>query len=160
MDRRDGASLTHLAVEFVALAAAGLTAVTLVILWQRERRRLGAAREAVASARARSRSLEVEAARWRAEAEQSLQGLGEAIDRQFDRWGLTAAEREVGLLLLKGLAMKEIAGVRQTSERTARDQARAVYRKAGVSGRAELSAFFLEDLLLPADPGGSPGEPG
>jgi hypothetical protein len=24
-----------------------------------------------------------------------------------------------------------------------------VYRKSGLSGRAELSAFFLEDLLLP-----------
>jgi DNA-binding CsgD family transcriptional regulator len=44
--------------------------------------------------------------------------------------------------------MDEVAKVRGTSERTARDQARAIYRKAGVSGRAELSAFFLEDLLV------------
>jgi hypothetical protein len=28
-----------------------------------------------------------------------------------------------------------------------RQQSLAVYRKAGLAGRAELSAFFLEDLL-------------
>ena len=39
--------------------------------------------------------------------------------------------------------------MRQTSERTIREQARALYRKSGLSGRAELSAYFLEDLLLP-----------
>jgi DNA-binding NarL/FixJ family response regulator len=37
------------------------------------------------------------------------------------------------------------------SERTVRQHAIAVYSKAKVAGRAELSAFFLEDLLLPAD---------
>lgn len=73
-----------------------------------------------------------------------------AIDRQFERWGLFAAEREVALLLLKGLSHKEVASARETSERTVRQQALAVYRKAGLSGRAELAAFFLEDLLLPA----------
>ncbi|MCZ7679332.1 MAG: hypothetical protein M5U28_11460 [Sandaracinaceae bacterium] len=53
------------------------------------------------------------------------------------------------LLLLKGLSLKEIAAARDTGERTAREQARAVYRKSGLSGRAELAAFFLEDLLAP-----------
>jgi len=95
-------------------------------------------------------ALTEEAARWRAEAEDALRGLGAAIDRQCDRWALSPAEREVALLLLKGLAMKEIAEARGTSERTARQQANAVYRKSALSGRAELSAFFLEDLLLPA----------
>ena len=31
-----------------------------------------------------------------------------------------------------------------------RQQSLAVYRKSGLSGRAELAAFFLEDLLLPS----------
>jgi DNA-binding CsgD family transcriptional regulator len=90
-----------------------------------------------------------EAERWKREASDALRGLGAAIDAQFERWALSAAEREVALLLLKGLALKEIADVRHTSERTVRQQALAVYRKAGLSGRAELSAFFLEDLMLP-----------
>ncbi|HYG67766.1 MAG TPA: LuxR C-terminal-related transcriptional regulator [Anaeromyxobacteraceae bacterium] len=92
-----------------------------------------------------------EAQRWQAEASEILRGLGAAIDTQFERWGLSSAEREVALLLLKGLSHKEIAEVRETSEKTVRQQALAVYRKAGLSGRAELSAFFLEDVLLPVE---------
>lgn len=88
-----------------------------------------------------------EATSWRARAEELLDGMGGTIGRQFSAWGLTEAEAEVGLLLLKGLSFKEVAAVRETSERTAREQARAVYRKADVAGRAELSAWFLEDLL-------------
>jgi DNA-binding CsgD family transcriptional regulator len=90
-----------------------------------------------------------EAERWRRDASDVLRGLGAAIASQFERWGLSSAEREVALLLLKGLAHKEIAEVRGTSEKTVRQQALSVYRKAGLAGRAELSAFFLEDLLLP-----------
>ena len=79
------------------------------------------------------------------------EGLGEAIDRQFLTWKLTEAEREVGLLILKGLSLKEIVGARATSERTIRAQARSIYSKAGLSGRSALSAFFLEDLLAPIE---------
>ena len=91
----------------------------------------------------------VQGQRWRAEARSLINGLGEAIEAQFSRWNLTEAEREVALLLLKGLSLKEIAGIRATTERTVRAQARSLYTKAGLSGRAALSAFFLEDLLAP-----------
>ena len=84
------------------------------------------------------------------DAQEALRGLGEAIDRQFTRWTLTPAEREPAPLLLKGLSHKEIAEARSTHETTIRQQALAVYRKSGLRSRAELSAFFLEDLLLPA----------
>jgi DNA-binding CsgD family transcriptional regulator len=86
---------------------------------------------------------------WRDETRSLLRGLGEAIDRQFLTWKLTEAERDVGLLILKGLSLREIAAARVTSERTIRAQARSIYAKAGLSGRAALSAFFLEDLLAP-----------
>ena len=89
--------------------------------------------------------------RWRNEARTYLNGLGDAIETQFNRWNLTEAEREVALLLLKGLSLKEVATVRAVSERTVREQSRAVYTKAGLSGRAALSAFFLEDLLAPIE---------
>ena len=80
------------------------------------------------------------------------EGLGNLIERQFSQWSLSGAEAEVALLLLKGLSLKEIAELRETSERTTRKQAQAIYRKASIAGRAELSAFFLEDLLSPAPP--------
>jgi DNA-binding CsgD family transcriptional regulator len=80
------------------------------------------------------------------------QGVLEAIDRQFHVWGLTPAEREVALMLLKGHSHKHIAAVTDRSERTVRQHAAAVYQKAGLAGRAELAAFFLEDLM-PSEPG-------
>jgi DNA-binding NarL/FixJ family response regulator len=74
------------------------------------------------------------------------------MDAQFTAWGLTAAEREVAVLLLKGLGHKQIAGRTGRSERTVRQHAVAVYRKSGLGGRAELAAFFLDDLILPPVP--------
>jgi DNA-binding CsgD family transcriptional regulator len=100
----------------------------------------------------RLRSAEEEAERFREESRTYLRGLAAAIDRQLSRWSLSRAEREVVLLLLKGLSHKEIASVRDCSERTVRQQARVVYRKAGLGGRVELAAFFLEDLLVPSSP--------
>jgi DNA-binding CsgD family transcriptional regulator len=90
-----------------------------------------------------------EAARWRQEAADLIAGLGDAIDRQLERWGLSQAEKEVALLLLKGLSHKEIGQMRNVAEATVRQQGRAIYQKAGLGGRHELAAFFLEDLLDP-----------
>jgi DNA-binding NarL/FixJ family response regulator len=134
----------HAAIELTLMAVAVLAATVLWSRFVRLRRRERLLSGDLDRARA-------EARRWKTEASDVLRGLGAAIDTQFGRWGLSSAEREVALLLLKGLAHKEIAEVRETSEKTVRQQSLAVYRKAGLSGRAELSAFFLEDLLLPVD---------
>lgn len=92
-----------------------------------------------------------EASDWQQENRDLLQGLGASINRQFERWTLSDAEKEVALFLLKGLSHKEISLLREVSQSTARQQARSVYQKANVSGRNELAAFFLEDLALPVD---------
>lgn len=73
--------------------------------------------------------------------------LGQAIVEQFASWQLTTSEREVGLLLLKGCSLKEIALLRGTAEKTIRQQASSIYQKSGVSGRHAFSAWFIEDLL-------------
>lgn len=93
----------------------------------------------------------VEAEAWRADSKKYIDGLSKAIDQQLGKWNLTTAEKEVAFLLLKGLSLKEIAEIRKTSEKTARVQSMAIYSKAGLSGRSELSAFFLEDLLVPRE---------
>jgi DNA-binding CsgD family transcriptional regulator len=90
-----------------------------------------------------------ESQRWRTAVEDHLRGLGAAIQEQFEAWNLSKAEQEVSLLLLKGFSHKEIARLRHTSTTTIRQQAASIYQKANLSGRAALSAFFLEDLLLP-----------
>jgi DNA-binding CsgD family transcriptional regulator len=86
---------------------------------------------------------------WKREARQFIDGLGRVMDQQFERWKLSLSEREVAMLLLKGLSIKEVAALRKTSERTVRHQTLSIYEKSGLSGRAELSAFFLEDLMVP-----------
>lgn len=61
----------------------------------------------------------------------------------FETWRLTAAERDIAELMLQGLRYKQIAGKRGTSERTVRQQAQIILKKAGLDGRADLAAHFL-----------------
>jgi DNA-binding CsgD family transcriptional regulator len=70
------------------------------------------------------------------------------ITKQFEVWSLTPSEKEVALVLLKGLSFKEIAVVRDTKEKTVRQQASTIYRKSSVAGRHEFSAWFFEDMLI------------
>lgn len=86
--------------------------------------------------------------------------FGKLLDRRFEEWALTPAERDVALFSVKGLTLSEMAALRGTSEGTIKAQTAAVYRKAGVGGRAQLVSHFVEDLmgeaLMPPDPSGSP----
>ncbi len=86
-------------------------------------------------------------ARWREDSREVLADLGEAIQAQFDAWSLTRAEADIAGLVLKGVTLRDIAALRQTSETTIRQQAQSVYRKSGLSGRAEFAAYFLESLF-------------
>lgn len=148
-DLGEGTTLGHVVAEgsvvLVGLLGAVLMARRLLTILRSER----AAREEATSLAERLRATEAEAARWRSEARSLLEGLAAAMDRQFERWALSPAEKEVALLLLKGLSHKEVADARAITEATARQQARAVYKKAGLTGRSDLAAFFLEDLLEP-----------
>lgn len=82
------------------------------------------------------------------EKNQRLQdGINHNMQTAFSSWKLTPAESAVAALILKGFSLNEIADLRGTSERTTRDQAAAIYRKANVKNRIELTAYFVEDLL-------------
>ena len=144
MDKPETWLSFHVVFEVTMLAGALLMATTLWLGWWRSER-------AAAALRSRLEEHEEERDRWRATSREALEGLGRAIDAQFGRWGLTPAEREVALLLLKGYGHKQIAARTGRSERTARQHAGVVYEKAGLGGRAELAAFFLQDLMLPED---------
>ncbi|KAF0116679.1 MAG: hypothetical protein FD128_538 [Hyphomonadaceae bacterium] len=84
---------------------------------------------------------------WRARAKTYIDGLSKAINTQLDDWKLSASEKEIAFMLLKGLSLREIAQIRGTNEKTARAQATSIYQKSNLNGRADLAAFFLEDLL-------------
>ena len=85
------------------------------------------------------------------EARQQISAAGQeysqVIQKQFETWQLTPSEKEVASLLLKGLSFDEIANVRNTKEKTVRQQATAIYRKSGLSSRHEFAAWFFEDFL-------------
>ena len=88
---------------------------------------------------------------WRVERRAEIAALGGAIQTQFKAWHLSMAEIDIAGLMLKGATLKEIALARDTSEATIRQQAQSIYRKSGLSGRAELSAYFLETLFAEAE---------
>lgn len=142
-DYRDGVPWMHLLVEIVILilSLAGLIAFGW-LYYQLTQAKISTLEQNLAFANQ-------QAQQWREANRELIAGLAVQIQKQFDAWQLTRAEAEVGMLMLKGLSHAEVAQVRNASERTIRDQARAIYRKSGLAGRSELSAFFLEDLLLP-----------
>jgi DNA-binding NarL/FixJ family response regulator len=92
---------------------------------------------------------------WRSKVQTALIGIKAEMERQFHRWGMTAAEQDVGLLILKGLSHKEIATLRGTSEATVRQQAQAIYKKSGMPGKTAFCAYFLEDLFAPGTSNGN-----
>jgi DNA-binding CsgD family transcriptional regulator len=140
-----GTSAFHVIVEGSAILV-GFAAVGAIV------RRLRVSLRETHGLREQLATSRVDAERWARDARKLIEGLADAIDEQLGRWGLSAAEKDIALLLLKGLEHKEIAELRGVSETTVRQQARSLYRKAGLAGRHELAAFFLEDLLGPRSP--------
>lgn len=141
-DLRQGASAWHVALEILAAGLALLGAVHLLRSTLRLRRRLVRQAEDLSQMRAQAEA-------WQQQARRHVEGLSRSIDAQLDGWRLSPAEKEVAFLLLKGLGLREIAELRGTHEKTVRAQSASIYAKAGLAGRSELAAFFLEDLLVP-----------
>jgi len=134
----------HVVFETLMIAGALVMATTLWLGWWRSAHSAVALRESFDEQR-----LERDA--WKASAQAALEGLGRAVDAQFRSWRLTATESEIALMLLKGYGHKEIAALTSRSDRTVRQHAGMVYEKAGIAGRAELAAYFLNDLMLPEE---------
>lgn len=142
-DAQEGVQWWHLLVE-ATIACAALVGIFLLL------RGSFVLRRSLAEERKLSTRLQTEANNWRSQSKKYVEGLSQIIDSQLTNWKLTQSEKEVAFLLLKGMSLKEIAEIRKTSEKTARTQSVSIYSKAGLAGRSELSAFFLEDLLPPS----------
>ncbi len=90
-----------------------------------------------------------ETSRWQEEEQYLLNNLRKAINRQFAQWDFSPTDREIAFCLLKGLSLKEIAKLKDSTFNSIRQQAHVLYQKAELGGRAQLSAFFLGGLLQP-----------
>ena len=141
-DLKEGATSAHVIVELVIVS---LAFIGTIIVWQD----FFSMQADLTRTKHELKSAKKESLEWIEKNQTLIKGLGSAIDIQMEQWQLTVSEKEIALLLMKGLSMKEIAEIRNTAERTVRQQSLAIYTKSGLSGRAELSAFFLEDILGP-----------
>jgi len=141
-DYREGASTAHLLMELsIAIVSFALIASLTVGIWRQSRSNNRLKAELASFSEANEQAI-LPPALATARHELAL-----VLKEQFETWKLTQTEREVAMLLLKGLSFKEIASVRNTMEKTVRQQASAIYKKANVSGRHAFSAWFIEDLL-------------
>jgi DNA-binding CsgD family transcriptional regulator len=141
-DIAEGAGIWHIGPEILIVAGTVIVTVLALIYMVKFKERADQSDSKI-------EVLEQANQTWQKKTRTYSEGLSVEIDQQMVAWGLSFAEKEIVLLLLKGLSNREIAKIRQTSEHTIKQQSSAIYRKSRMGTRAELSAFFLEDLLLP-----------
>lgn len=140
-DWADGAPLSHIIPEvFIIFLSIGVALYLMRHLLVKRHKVIQSSKAEIDLARQSAQS-------WQNKAESLSKGITDAISEQFDEWSLSPAEQDVSFLLLKGMSIQEIAEIRKTSERTVRQQASEIYKKSGLTGRAQLSAFFLEDMF-------------
>ncbi len=139
-DLAHGAGIDHIVKESAVVVISALAIARLLWGLRRQRQEIEALQQELVAANDASN----QPRKYVLEARKKL---GNVVSQQFSEWGLTDSEKEIGWLLLKGLSLKEIALLRDTQEKTVRQQASAVYRKAGVAGRHAFSAWFIEDIL-------------
>lgn len=135
-----GVPTWHIVEEALIVVASGVAFVYLLVEMRRRNRALGSLSADLADADRQLQRLTEEMRRARS-------NYAAAIQQQFVEWRLTHSEQQVAMLLLKGLSFKEIAVLRDTREKTVRQQASAIYNKSGLEGRHAFSAWFLEDFL-------------
>lgn len=139
-DFNEGTELRHLGLD-LGIAVASLIAVAFLFT------KMATKRKRIKALVKEKQILTEIADKHEANSRLLLEGLSSQIDREFTNWNLSHAEREVALFLLKGLSVAEISHLRDSAEKTVRHQTTAIYKKAGLKGRGELQAYFLEDLL-------------
>ncbi len=74
--------------------------------------------------------------------------LSSYIAEQFKEWKFTQTEINISWLMLKGFSFKDIAELRDVKEKTIRQQASAIYAKAGCTNRNEFNSLFFEELII------------
>ncbi len=141
-DLEEGVTWWHVSIEGVIALIAGFSFLYLL-------KSSFLLKRSIENERKITGQLKEENKKFKKQSKSYLEGLSSTIDLQLTQWELSKSEKEVAFLLIKGFSLKEIAEVRGTKEKTARAQSTAIYDKSKLKGRAQLTAYFLEDLLLP-----------
>ncbi|PKL34337.1 MAG: LuxR family transcriptional regulator [Spirochaetae bacterium HGW-Spirochaetae-10] len=136
-----------------AVMVTSITAFAIFLLL-RHRRTLGRAGEQMERIRAEADEARREAQktadelrRYRQENRDAFESLRRAMSDQFARWRFSPEEQRAARLIIQGLSFREIAARLNKSEKTIRNQSLSIYEKSGMTGRNDLAAFFLLDIL-------------
>ncbi len=140
MDIANAAPWWHIVEEFIVISLAIALIIYLVLELKQKKRDL-------ADLATELKTTEQSLNRSTALIHNARKEYSQVIHQQFDEWKLSESQQQIALLLLKGLSFHEIASIRDTKEKTVRQQASEVYKKAGVAGRHAFSAWFFEDFL-------------
>lgn len=144
LDFRGGVSIKHLIVEFtilfISLLAFNFYLDRLKVNQQKVQNQIDGAQKNAEESRQKIEGLRLELGHFKSQ-------FRDEIDQQFLTWKFSKAESEVALLLLKGLSLKEISETRGSNEKTVRTQCTSVYKKSGLSGRHQLSSYFLDFIF-------------
>ena len=80
-------------------------------------------------------------------AQMANRAVHDIIEKNFDSWALTASERDIAGLLVKGLSIAEIAKVRNSAEGTIKSHLNAIYRKSGTRSRADVMSQIMDSMI-------------
>lgn len=70
-----------------------------------------------------------------------------AVNTHFKNWNLTKSEHEIGMLLLKGLDLSEIASIRDSKIGTIKVHCNKIYKKSNCKSRAEFMSILMDDII-------------
>ncbi|WBF94331.1 helix-turn-helix transcriptional regulator [Leptospira kirschneri] len=82
---------------------------------------------------------------------QTNQSFWESLQKQLEEWDLSDKEKEIALLLLRGMSNHQIAAIRGKSLKTIENQTFSIYQKSGTTGKLEFIAYFISPLLPEED---------
>ncbi|MCB1172337.1 MAG: helix-turn-helix transcriptional regulator [Leptospiraceae bacterium] len=139
----------HLLGWHILLELAGLLCILIVLsaLWWHWYKAVRHSQKNLKTTRSNLKQVQKELYQFRRRHADTLDAMQQAMTDQFKDWQLSPTEIRVAEGLLRGYSIKMIAANLGRKEKTIRNQAAAVYAKSGMVGRADLAAFFLNEIL-------------
>ena len=81
------------------------------------------------------------------------------IEVHAREWGLTKAEMDVAIMVVKGFSNAEIAAMRGSALQTVKSQLSAIYHKSGLEGRYQLMAYITDEVCETSRASGAQKQP-
>lgn len=142
LDWKERGALLHVLLEILAVTAA---LGSIVYIWRGVQLRLIKAESTIQDLREKQKE-------FRSRNDEILAGMRKAVREQYALWKLTPTEASLADSLIRGYTIEEIAAMGNKSRNTVRNQAAALYEKSGMTGRNDLTAFFLSDIMGEEEP--------